>query len=301
MSISEWINKSLPDVVNRIEQDIIESFHIDTDEGLNISGRNTIFELLDNMLSVLFPGAFSKEKITASELNFYLANILRSTGVGLAKQIKDIFLYHCGTHTCENCDCGSRGEQIAIHLIESLPSIRKTLMTDIQAGLKGDPASYSKEAIVLSYPYLEAVATYRIANLLYKQDVPIIPRIMSERAHSRTGIDINPGATIGSYFFIDHGTGVVIGETCTIGNNVKIYQGVTLGALSPFDKSGEPLKGKKRHPDIEDDVIIYANATILGGNTVVGKGAIIGGNTWITKSVPPGAKVLESRGNRIIN
>jgi serine O-acetyltransferase len=176
-------------------------------------------------------------------------------------------------------------------LIESLPRIRELLMQDIQAAFDGDPAARSLDEIVLSYPCIEAIATYRIAHMLYKLDVPIIPRILSERAHSRTGIDIHPGADIGTRFFIDHGTGVVIGETSRIGNNVKIYQGVTLGALSPFDKDGKPRKQQKRHPDIEDDVIIYANATILGGHTVIGKGAVIGGNTWITASVPAGAHI----------
>jgi len=165
------------------------------------------------------------------------------------------------------------------------------LYNDIKAAFDGDPAAKYIDEIILSYPCVEAIATYRIAHLLYELDVPIIPRIMSERAHSRTGIDIHPGATIGPRFFIDHGTGVVIGETCRIGANVKIYQGVTLGALSPFDVAGKPRKGQKRHPDIEDDVIIYANATILGGKTVIGKGAIIGGNTWITRSVLPEANV----------
>ena len=165
------------------------------------------------------------------------------------------------------------------------------LLEDISTALAGDPAAYSIDEIVLSYPFIDAVATYRMAHNLYTQGVPIIPRIMSERSHSTTGIDIHPGAMIDPGFFIDHGTGVVIGETCTIGTNVKLYQGVTLGALSPFDRDGIPKKGQKRHPDIEDDVIIYANATILGGETVIGRGAVIGGNTWITRSVPPGATV----------
>jgi serine O-acetyltransferase len=181
-----------------------------------------------------------------------------------------------------------------MHLMESLPEIRELLLEDVQAAFDGDPAAQYVDEIVLSYPCIEAIATYRLAHMLYEINVPIIPRIMAERAHSRTGIDIHPGAKIGARFFIDHGTGVVIGETTVIGKNVKIYQGVTLGALSPFDKDGKPLKGEKRHPDIEDDVIIYANATILGGKTKIGKGAIIGGNTWITKSVPAGAFIYRT-------
>jgi serine O-acetyltransferase len=224
-------------------------------------------------------------------VNFFLGDLLRHVSYRLSKHIQDVFKYRCKKENCDNCDCKERAEQALISLIEALPEVRAVLVEDIKAALDGDPAAQSFDEVVMSYPCVEAISTYRVAHLLYTLDVPIIPRIMSERAHSRTGIDIHPGATIGPRFFIDHGTGVVIGETCTIGSNVKIYQGVTLGALSPFDKDGRPAKGVKRHPDIEDGAIIYANATILGGKTVIGKGAIIGGNTWITASVAPGAKV----------
>jgi serine O-acetyltransferase len=264
------------------------------EDGLDLAGRTEIFEILDDILAVLFPGSYAKEKILRQEVGFFLNDNLRHISFKLRKHILSVFQYRCSKENCANCDCETRSKEALIHLIESLPSLRKLLMYDIQAAFDGDPAAKFIDEIVLSYPCIEAIATYRIAHLLYGLDVPIIPRIMSERAHSKTGIDINPGAMIGSHFFIDHGTGVVIGETCTIGNNVKIYQGVTLGALSPFDKDGVPLKNKKRHPDIEDDVIIYANATILGGTTVIGKGAIIGGNTWIIKSIPPGAHVSKS-------
>ena len=215
--------------------------------------------------------------------------MLRHISFRLNKHMLRVFRYRCKKDNCDHCDCDTRSGEALIHLIESLPAIKKLLRLDIQAAFEGDPAAQYPDEIVLSYPCIEAIATYRIAHLLYELDVPIIPRIMSERAHSRTGIDIHPGAAIGTGFFIDHGTGVVIGETCIIGNNVKVYQGVTLGALSPFDKDGNPRKGVKRHPTIEDNVIIYANATILGGQTVIGGGAIIGGNTWITTSVAPGA------------
>ena len=244
--------------------------------------------MLDDILAVLFPGCWGKEKIGRPHTNFFLTDSLRHISIRIGKHIEDVLTYRCKKDKCENCSCSERAEVALKHLVESLPVIREMLLEDIQAAFDGDPAAKFLEEIVLSYPCIEAIATYRIAHLLYELDVPIIPRIMSERAHSRTGIDIHPGAKIGSRFFIDHGTGVVIGETSVIGRNVKVYQGVTLGALSPFDKDGKPRKGEKRHPDIEDDVIIYANATILGGETVIGKGAIIGGNTWITKSVPPG-------------
>ncbi|MEW5816311.1 MAG: serine O-acetyltransferase EpsC, partial [Spirochaetota bacterium] len=235
----------------------------------------------------------SKEKIAKKELSLYLSDMISHVSYKFLKALKDVFHYKCTENNCETCDCDERAQSALRHLLQALPEIRKMLIKDIKAAYAGDPAATSLEEIVLSYPYIEAIASHRIAHILYQEKVPIIPRIMSERSHSLTGIDIHPGAEIGEGFFIDHGTGVVIGETCRIGKNVKLYQGVTLGALSPFDKEGKPKKGQKRHPTIEDDVIIYANATILGGSTVIGKGAIIGGNTWIVKSIPPGAKVYK--------
>lgn len=291
MDMNEWINTGLPVVVNKLEKSIANGFHVQVEEGLNISGRNEIYEVLDDLLAILFPGAFSKEKIHDDEMNFFLGDMLRHVAFRLKKQIKATLEYHCVHDQCPECDCEKRSIETCKTLVESIPDIRMILLDDVQAAYEGDPASKSLDEIVLSYPCIEAIATYRIAHLLYNLEVPIIPRIMTERAHSQTGIDIHPGATIGAHFFIDHGTGVVIGETTTIGRNVILYQGVTLGALSPFDKQGRIRRGEKRHPDIQDDVIVYSNATILGGKTVIGKGAIIGGNTWITKSVPPGALV----------
>ncbi|HLV31575.1 MAG TPA: serine O-acetyltransferase EpsC [Chitinispirillaceae bacterium] len=297
MDFNKWMNEKLPEVVNLLEQNIGESFDSQIEDGLDLAGRNEIYKILDNILAVLFPGSFSKEKLSRDDINFYLSDMLRHLSFKLGKHVRDVFRYRCKKDNCENCDCETRASDAVKNLIEQLPYIRKLLMEDIRAAYEGDPAAQYIDEIILSYPCVEAIATYRIAHLLYKLDVPIIPRIMSERAHSLTGIDIHPGAEIGTGFFIDHGTGVVIGETCIIGSNVKIYQGVTLGALSPFDKKGIPLKGEKRHPDIGDNVIIYANATILGGDTVIGDGAVIGGNTWIIKSVPPGAHVY----NRVRN
>lgn len=291
MKLHDWMNKRLPEVVTRLEQNILSSSDIQTEDGLDLTGRSDIYEILDNLLAVLFPNCFSKERVSRQETAFFLSDILRHISFKLNKHFRDVFEYHCKKTNCHTCDCKERAESSLIQLIEAIPDIRSTLLEDINAAFEGDPAARYLDEIVLSYPCIEAIATYRIAHLLYTLDVPIIPRIMSERAHSRTGIDIHPGAEIGPGFFIDHGTGVVIGETCTIGKNVKLYQGVTLGALSPFDRQGNPRKGEKRHPDIEDNVIIYANATILGGHTVIGKGSIIGGNTWITKSVPPGSHI----------
>ena len=187
---------------------------------------------------------------------------------------------------------------MTIAFLRSLPDIRRTLATDIQAAYEGDPAAIYTEEILLGYPSIEAVSIYRMAHKLFELGVPIIPRVMTEYAHQQTGIDIHPGATIGRHFFIDHGTGVVIGETCVIGDNVKLYQGVTLGAKSfEMDDAGMPVKGVKRHPNIENNVVIYSGATILGGDTTVGEGSIIGGNVWLVHSVPPHTRVYNSTPN----
>ncbi|MBD3320788.1 MAG: serine acetyltransferase [Chitinivibrionales bacterium] len=279
---------------------MIQSYTIHTGDGLDLAGRNEIYEVLDDLLAALFPACFSRERLGKAEINFFLGDILRHVSFKLGKHIRDAFRYRCIKDNCDNCDCEDRAEKAIIHLIEQLPQIRSILIEDIQAAYEGDPAAKSLDEIVMSYPCIEAIATCRIAHALYELDVPVVPRIMAERAHSRTGIDIHPGAMIGPRFFIDHGTGVVIGETTRIGRNVKLYQGVTLGALSfPLDESGKPVKGIKRHPDIEDDVVIYANATILGGKTVIGKGAVIGGNSWVTKAVPPGAAINGVHANGI--
>jgi serine O-acetyltransferase len=298
MDLNEWMNVKLPGIVEKLHDDIRTTFNVQAEDGLDLAGRNEIYGILDDLLGVLFPGCFSKGTILRNEINFYLSDALRHISFHLGKHIREVFRYRCKKDNCTSCNCDERASSALMKLIEALPEIRNVLMTDIQAAYDGDPAAKYLDEIILSYPCVEAIATHRIAHMLYTLEVPIIPRILSERAHSQTGIDIHPGAEIGSGFFIDHGTGVVIGETCTIGKNVKIYQGVTLGAISPFDKEGVPRKGEKRHPDIEDDVIIYANATILGGHTVIGKGSVIGGNTWITRSVAPMSQVfIRSREN----
>lgn len=296
MDLKEWMNSDLPEVVNKLEQSIRLSNTNQNDEGLDLAGRNEIYEVLDDLLAALFPGFYSRHNVKIEETNFFISDILRHVSLKLGRHIREVFKYRCKKDNCTNCNCEERATNALVHLIESLVHIRETLAEDLQAAYDGDPAARYIDEIILSYPFVEAIATYRIAHQLYELDVPIIPRIMSERAHSHTGIDIHPGAKIGPRFFIDHGTGVVIGETCRIGRNVKIYQGVTLGALSVVDKEGNLLK-EKRHPDIEDDVVIYSNATILGGKTVIGKGAVIGGNTWIIRSVPPGAKIYNKAGN----
>lgn len=289
MEINKWMNNSLPALVEELRKSIERGNHIENCKYLGLAGRKEIYEILEDLLAVLFPGRYSKDNVPGDDLSFYIHDVLRHVSFKFSRHLKDAFRHFCLKRRPE-CDlkkCDNCANESLTYLVESLPAIRDVLQEDIEAAFHGDPAAHSVEEIILSYPSIDAIATYRIAHLLYEKEVPVVPRILAERAHSITGIDIHPGAEIGPRFFIDHGTGVVIGETTRIGKNVKLYQGVTLGALSPFDKEGNPRTGQKRHPDIEDDVIIYANATILGGSTVIGRGSVIGGNTWITASVKP--------------
>lgn len=251
---------------------------------VNFPNQQNVISVLKDLIYLIYPGYKMPEHIDQETLKFSTGEKVHRIISVLTKEIKNALFYVLRDENEGRSHCFKLAERTSIALIEEIPEIRRKLFQDIDAAYKGDPAAKSNEEIIVSYPGLYAISIYRIANFLCKNGVPVIPRIMSEYAHSRTGIDINPGATIGENFFIDHGTGVVIGESCVIGNNVKIYQGVTLGALSVKKE----LMNKKRHPTIEDDVTIYANATILGGQTVIGKGSIIGGNTWVTESLAPG-------------
>lgn len=266
---------------------------LNTRRGVNLPGQKAMVAVLREILSSLFPGCLTYEPIDHEDLAG-LRTRLHGVADALIDQISRIEAYRVLERTRpEGFDCEGRAREVVHTLFEQLPAIRKMLQADVLAAYEGDPAAHSNMEVVMSYPGLLAVAVHRVAHVLYKQDVHLLPRVMSEYAHSKTGIDIHPGATIGKGFFIDHGTGVVIGETCEIGENVRLYQGVTLGALSfRKDAEGHLVKGIKRHPNVEDDVIIYANATILGGETVIGRGSIIGGNVWLTHSVPPGSRVF---------
>jgi serine O-acetyltransferase len=253
--------------------------------------RDKIWEIIDLFMELLFPGYTGKRAVTKANISFIVIDILYHIYAELSDQIERALKYRCRMDKCDSGDCRRMAEDATQHLLTRLPRIRELLKGDVGAAFDGDPAAKSYEEIVISYPCIIAIATYRIAHELYLQDIPLIPRIMTEWAHSKTGIDINPGAKIGKNFFIDHGTGVVIGETTVIGDNVKIYQGATLGALSfPKDERGEIIKGGRRHPTIEDNVTIYAEATILG-DVVIGKDTVIGGNVWLKESVPPGVTV----------
>lgn len=249
--------------------------------------------IVDLLKSIIFPGFFGNEEITTQTLNFHLGASLDEVYKLLEEQIYCGFCFDCGYDEGKCSGCHLQAKNIAIEFIESLSNIKEILLTDVIAAFNGDPAAKNYGETIFCYPSINAITHQRIANALLKLNVPLIPRIITELAHSKTGIDIHPGASIGKYFFIDHGTGVVIGETTIIGENVRIYQGVTLGAKSfPLDVNGKPIKGIARHPIVEDNVTIYANATILGRITI-GKNAIIGGNTWITDDVSPDSRIYK--------
>ncbi len=284
-------NKKIEALVSEIAWTYEGDLGINFIDVSNLPVRDKIWEIIDLFMELLFPGYTGKRTVTRANISFVVIDILYHIYAELSDQVERALKYRCKMDKCDSGDCRAMAEDAAQHLLGQLPRIRELLKGDVGAAFDGDPAAQSYEEIVISYPCIIAIATYRIAHELYLRDIPLIPRIMTEWAHSKTGIDINPGAKIGKNFFIDHGTGVVIGETTVIGDNVKIYQGATLGALSfPKDERGQIIKSGRRHPTIEDNVTIYAEATILG-DVVIGKDTVIGGNVWLKESVPPGVTV----------
>lgn len=284
------------DRLPKIAQEIIESCsdkecynHVDYEP---IPSRDTLVKIINKFLEILFPGYFSLEKLDPVNLSFNMGQCVTQLFTMLAEQVVSSIRHDCFRYDLSCRECNEKGHEISLKVLESIPSIRKILATDVRAAFDGDPAAKSYDEIIFSYPGIYAITVYRVAHELYHFEVPLLPRIMTEYAHSKTGIDIHPGAHIDESFVIDHGTGVVIGETTTIGKNVRIYQGVTLGALSLTKDAVKQLRGKKRHPTIEDDAIIYSGATILGGDTIIGARSVIGGNVWITESVPPDTRVF---------
>lgn len=257
-----------------------------------VPSRDTAARLLEDLETILFPGYAGRQDIDAVSLPHYIGGKIDGVYHMLAEQISRCWRHECRTEH-ETCDsCRRRGEQHAVMFLKKIPAIRDCLQDDLLAAYEGDPAAKDLDEIIFCYPGFKAITIHRIAHELYAQGVPVLPRIMSEYAHSETGIDIHPGAGIGRRFFIDHGTGVVIGETTVIGDNVRIYQGVTLGALSvPRGGDINKMRAVKRHPTIEDNVTIYAEATVLG-DTTVGRDSVVGGNVWLTQSVPPGTRVI---------
>ena len=277
----ETVDERISEVLGRLGDTRLSEYDYFNKHTVMVPSRNEVILIIKKMQSLMFPDYFriaednGKSQAVRGEELFTL----------LKRQITSAYAYFDEETVVDT-------ESVAYSVMEALPDIKSALMKDVIAIYEGDPAARSPEEIILSYPGFYAISIYRIAHELYRRKIPYMPRMMTEYAHEKTGVDIHAGATIGEYFFIDHGTGIVIGETTTIGNRVKIYQGVTLGAKSfELDEQGNPVKGIKRHPDIGNDCVIYANATILGGNTKIGDGAVIGGNVWLTRSVPPGEVV----------
>ena len=254
-----------------------------------------VIKAVSELHEILFPGYQRREGLHRGNIEYYVGDLVDQLHDLLTTQIGRALRHEAGaTSDCSSLeDFDALGQAKTLLFLDRLPELRTTLATDVHAAYEGDPACKNLDEVIFCYPGLEAISVYRLAHILYELDIPFIPRMMSEWAHCRTGIDIHPGARIGDYFFIDHGTGVVIGETCEIGAHVKLYQGVTLGALSfPTDVQGKLVRGQKRHPTLEDRVVIYANATVLGGNTVIGQDAVIGSNVWLTQSVGPRTTVV---------
>jgi len=290
--------------LNRITDEIIGSYQtkggINHLSGPNLPSRQSVANILTLLESLIFPGYQEGDLLDWDNVHYTTGEKCHRAAYQLISELSKSLEYDCKKGN-ENKECSpigcrkcrDRAEETACALLKALPDLRKLAMTDVGAALMGDPAARSRDEIILSYPGVEAITIHRIAHFLYKKNIPLVPRMINESVHRRTGIDIHPGAVIGECFFIDHGTGVVIGETTEIGKNVKVYQGVTLGALSvnKFEAN------KKRHPTIEDNVTIYAGATILGGKTVIGKNTIIGGNTWIVRSVEPESRIYYNTNN----
>ena len=289
----------MADIYTVIEQlsdsETLKKVYHQHSDGESFPSQDALLKIVKIARSILFPGYFGDSSVDSTNLRYHVgANVIQLSTL-LQEQILRAFLLDDRDHYDNLL---KRSKEITINFIQKLPTIRELLTTDVEAAYNGDPAAKSFSEIILCYPAIKAISNYRIAHELLVLGVPLIPRMISEMAHSETGIDIHPGATIGSYFTIDHGTGVVIGETCIIGHHVKLYQGVTLGAKSfQLDENGNPVKNVPRHPIIEDNVIIYANATVLGRITV-GEGAVIGGNLWVTQNVEKGGKVVQFKPTR---
>lgn len=294
---SSEITRLLTDTVDSLSQtSTMKGLCRQHRHGDALPSGQALAEVIDLSRAILFPGYYGKSTVNAE-------TVLYTIGVN-TERFFYLLRHEIEAGLCfESCDGGDRARadirvrarDMAAELIRRLPAIRETLSTDVEAAFLGDPAAESFGEVISCYPVIKALTNYRIAHELYLIGVPLVPRILTEMAHSETGIDIHPGARIGRHFTIDHGTGVVIGATCIIGNNVKLYQGVTLGARSfPLDENGNPIKRIPRHPILEDNVIVYSNASILG-RVRIGKGAVIGGNVWVTEDVPSGAQIQQNR------
>lgn len=294
--IAPKMTLTLTETIDRLAdpQSLQGLFHQHRD-GNPLPSSKRLKEIIDLSRSILFPGYFGKSQVNIDTIQYQIGVNVEKLHRLLSEQILAGLCFSCGETKNIHCnECKAEAEQITTQLIAKFPELRRILGTDVTAAFNGDPAAKSTAEIISCYPVIKTLTNYRIAHELFVMGVPLIPRMMMEMAHSETGIDIHPGATIGSYFTIDHGTGVVIGETCVIGNNVKLYQGVTLGAKSfPLDEEGNPIKGIPRHPIIEDNVVIYANATVLGRITI-GDHCVVGANTWVLQDMKPGEAIYKT-------
>jgi serine O-acetyltransferase len=290
----------LPRIVDSLVESVGATPKVNHIDKYDLPSRRAILAIVDDLFSLLFPG-YVRQDLCHANLAYFIGDRIDRLFVSLRAEITKALVHEGATGGAglPPGDAEHEAEEIAVRFLERLPDVRAACETDVEAAYDGDPAAKSFSEIVFAYPGLQAIATYRLAHELLLLGTPLVPRFMCETAHSRTGIDIHPGATIGHGFCIDHGTGIVIGETTEIGDRVQIYHGVTLGAFSP--RKGQALRGMKRHPTIEDDVTIYPNATILGGETVIGRGSVIGGNVWLTQSVPADSTVaLDAPPHKII-
>jgi len=260
--------------------------HIDAG---SLPNRDKVIDLVKKLRELLFPGYFGKRNLSTHTLEYYVGELLGEIRGLLFNEVRNAIRHQANRHGNSGLDFEQEAEAIVRTFLASIPRLRTVLATDVRAAFEGDPAAQDADEVIFSYPGILAITVHRIAHELHDLKVPLIPRMMSEYAHALTGIDIHPGATIGEFFFIDHGTGVVIGETCVIGRYAKIYQGVTLGALST--RGGQSFRGVKRHPTLEEGVTVYSGASILGGQTVIGREAVISSNVFITQSVPPQTRV----------
>ncbi|HEX2971736.1 MAG TPA: hypothetical protein VHP11_05355 [Tepidisphaeraceae bacterium] len=288
------LSQRLPSVVDVLVESVLSEPRMQHLNQVYLPSTEVIIECIKRLQQLVFPGYFGKQGMTRANITYRIGELVNELSDMLFEEVRLCLRYHQklpgangGTDECVECD--HKAAEVVAAFFDRIPAIRTLLATDVQAAFDGDPAAQTPDETIFCYPGVYAIMVQRMAHEFHKMQIPLLPRIMTEYAHSVTGVDIHPGATLGERFFIDHGTGVVIGETTEIGNNVKIYQGVTLGALAPA--FGQLLRGQKRHPTIEDDVTIYSGATILGGDTVIGRGSVIAGNLFITNSVPPHTSV----------
>ena len=273
------IEAQIEGIVDSILEDYRHGRTIDNMDVKSHPDKETVVDMIGKLMRIVYPGATREKTYRIYNARHNLSMLIEDVMYNLNKQITLVFLGTMGEQ-----DAREKAQRLSLEFFRAIPEVRAIAQTDVEAFFDGDPAAFSVDEIIFCYPGLYAITVYRLAHVLYTLGIPMLPRIMTEHAHSITGIDLNPGATVGKYFFIDHGTGIVVGETTVIGDHVKIYQGVTLGALTT--RGGQSLRGKKRHPTIEDNVTIYAGASILGGGTVIGRDSVIGSNVFITHSIP---------------